>query len=176
MNDDELDEQMRMRVAENMERAFFDAVATDISNNSFDSSFSLLTEIKERICGLVPTRRDIHDDLDENIDVDFYRQMQSNGALDIKTIQAIMDYVIEKIKAFGSLEDEPWNEIWKIQILVRIDRGEPLNTLLPSFFKEAMHRIDKIEEEITAFRESDIYKYITERRNESKASAEDAKN
>jgi len=176
MDSDELSEQMRARVAENMERAFFDAVGTDISNNSFDSSFSLLEEIKERICGLVPTRRDIHDDLDEHVDVDFYRQMQSNGALDIKMIQAIMGYVIEKIKAFGSLEDEPWNEVWKTQILVRIGRGEPLSTLLPSFFREAMHRIDKIEDEIAAFRGSDIYKYITERRNENKASAEDAKN
>ena len=106
----------------------------------------------------------IHKDFDEHLDIDFYKQIQSNGALDINMIHGIINYIIDQIKNFGSLEDEPWNEIWKTQIVVKINRGEPLNILLPDFFKEAMHRIDKIEMEINAFKQSDLYKYFSEKR------------
>jgi len=164
MNLDNINEQLRMKIDENMKKAFFRNISVDISNNSFDSSFSLLAEIKERICNLVPKRKDIHKDFDEHLDVDFFKQIQSNGALDINMIHGIINYIIDQIKNFGSLEDEPWNEIWKTQIVVKINRGEPLSVLLPDFFKEAMHRIDKIEMEINAFKQSDIYRYLSEKR------------
>tara|TARA_B100001250_G_C19720516_1_gene753570 strand:+ start:264 stop:770 length:507 start_codon:yes stop_codon:yes gene_type:complete len=164
MNLDKVEEQLRFKLEENMKKAFFNNIGIDISNNSFDSSFSLLSEIKERICNLVPNRKDIHKDFDEHLDIDFYKQIQSNGALDINMIHGIINYIIDQIKNFGSLEDEPWNEIWKTQIVVKINRGEPLNILLPDFFKEAMHRIDKIEMEINAFKQSDLYKYFSEKR------------
>lgn len=164
---DNIDKIIQLKIEENIKKAFFDNIALDISENSFESSFNILSEIKERLCNIVPKRRDIHRELDENLDVDFYRQIQSNNALDQNTINGIMFYIIEQIKTFGSLEDELWNEIWKTQIQVKINRGDPLNRLLSDFFKEAMHRIDKIEQEIFAFKQSDLYKYISEKKNKS---------
>ncbi|MHA2082213.1 MAG: hypothetical protein ACXABD_00525 [Candidatus Thorarchaeota archaeon] len=167
MNRDTFEDEIIRRVEENMKKVFFDNVARDIENNSFDSSFSLLSEIKQRICALVPNRQDLHKDFEEHLDVDFYQQVHSNGALDINMIHGIINFIIDKIKQFGSLEDEPWNEIWKTQIVVKIKRGDQLNTILPDFFKEAMHRIDKIELEIARFKESDLYKYLTEKRSKN---------
>ena len=164
MDRDIFEDELVRRVGENMKKVFFDNIAKDIERNSFDSSFSLLSEIKQRICSLVPNREDLHKDFNEHLDVDFYKQIHSNGALDINMIHGIINFIIDKIKQFGSIEDEPWNEIWKTQIVVKINRGDQLNTLLPDFFKEAMHRIDKIETEIAAFKQSDIYKYLSEKR------------
>lgn len=167
MDRDTFEDELIKKVEENMKKAFFDNIARDIENNSFDSSFSLLSEIKQRICALVPNRKDLHKDFEEHLDVDFYRQVHSNGALDINMIHGIINFIIDKIKQFGSLEDEPWNEIWKTQLVVKIKRGDQLNTILPDFFKEAMHRIDKIEHEIAIFKESDLYKYLTEKRSKN---------
>lgn len=167
-NLDNFEKQLKQRLDETMKKIFFDNIATDISNNSFDSSFSLLTDIKGRICDLVPNRKDIHKDFDEHLDIDFYKQIHSNGALDINMIHGIVNYIIDQIKKFGSLEDEIWNEIWKTQIVVKIGREQPLHILLPDFFKEAMHRIDKIENEINMFKQSEMYKYITEKRMKKK--------
>jgi hypothetical protein len=167
MSRDTFDDELLRRVEENMKKAFFNNIAKDIENNSFDSSFALLSEIKQRICSLVPNRQDLHHEFEQHLDVDFYKQIHSKGAFDINMIHGIINFIIDKIKQFGSLEDEPWNEIWKTQIVVKIRRGDQLNTLLPDFFKEAIHRIDKIENEITAFKQSEIYKYLSEKKSKN---------
>ena len=43
-----------------------------------------------------------------------------------------------------------------------------LHVILPIFLRETFHRIDKIAFEITAFKESALYKSIIERRSQSK--------
>ena len=43
-----------------------------------------------------------------------------------------------------------------------------LHIILPIFLRETFHRIDKIAFEITAFKESDLYKSILEKRKQNK--------
>lgn len=167
MDLNELEDILKLKIEENVKMVFFDNIASDILDNNFESSFNILSEIKTKLCQVVPNRKDIHRELDDNIDVAFYRKVQSNNALDHNMIHGIMFFIIEKIKMFGFIEDECWNDIWKTQIHVKINKNEPLNILLSEFFKEAMHRIDKIEWEINDFKQSDIYKIITEK-NENK--------
>ena len=50
MSRDTFDDELLRRVEENMKKAFFNNIAKDIENNSIDSSFALLSEIKQRIC------------------------------------------------------------------------------------------------------------------------------
>ena len=163
MENEELRKLLIERIQDNMNNIFFDNIAKDISNNDFESSFSILLEIKERICNLVPNRSDIHSELNENIDVDFYRQIHSNNALNIDIINGIINYVIDKIKQFDSIENEPWYEIWKTGIAVKIQNKEPLEKILPEFFKKCMTRIDKVESGILAFKQSDVYKFLCEK-------------
>ena len=111
MNRDTFEDELIRRVEENMKRVFFDNISKDIENNSFDSSFSLLSEIKQRICSLVPNRTDLQKDFDEHLDIDFYRQIHSNGALDINMIHGIISFIIDKIKEFGSLEGRHWHRL-----------------------------------------------------------------
>ena len=42
MSRDTFDDELLRRVEENMKKAFFNNIAKDIENNSFDSSFDLL--------------------------------------------------------------------------------------------------------------------------------------
>ncbi len=156
---------LEARLNENMKRAYWDMMEKDIGNNDFRTAFAILEEIRARICLLVPKRVDLHQEIAESLDIDYFKQMQSHNALTIEIVQKITNYVIDKIKELGSQSDEPWNEIWREQINSKFIKNEPLTVILPTFFKEALHRIEKLEYEIKMFKESDIYKILTERNN-----------
>ena len=70
-----------------------------------------------------------------------------------------------QLKELDSLRDEPFYEIWREQTNRRLISDDPrLHVILPIFLRETMHRIDKIAFEISAFKESPLYKNILERR------------
>ena len=75
-----------------------------------------------------------------------------------------MNTVIDQIKDLGSEHDEPFHEIFKTQVEVRFQRGEQLDVILPFFFSETMVRLDKLETDIEAFRNSEMYKMLIEQR------------
>ena len=156
--------QLNSAMERNMKRAYFDVIQKDIQNQNFDSSFSLLEQIKERLCNIVPKRKDLHEQIEENIDISYFKQMVEHNALDNSIIRQIMNYVIDKIKDLGSTQDEPWNEIWRTQQHVKFERGDTLDKILPDFFREALHRIEKVESEIEAFKSSELYKMLMEQR------------
>ena len=151
-----LEEQIR----EAMIKCFWDGISEDISNNNFDSTLDILIEIRDRICLFAPSRKDLHAEIHENLDIDYIRQMINNDAISPEYIQGIVNYIINQIKQFGSLHDEPWNEIWRTKMAVRMERGEKLETFFPVFFNEALHRIELIEEGIKEFKQSEIYKEL----------------
>ena len=157
---------LETRMSAAMKRAYWDMIETDISNNDFRTTFAMVEEIRARICLLVFAKRvDLHQQIAESLDVDYFRQMQSHNALTIEMVQKITNYIIDKIKELGSQCDEPWNEIWRERVNSKFIENKPLTEILPSFFKEAMHRLEKLEYEIKAFKESEIYKLLTERNN-----------
>ena len=129
---------LEARLNENMKRAYWDMMEKDIGNNDFRTAFAILEEIRARICLLVPNRVDLHQEIAESLDIDYFKQIQSHNALTIEIVQKITSKYI---------------------------KNEPLTVILPTFFKEALHRIEKLEYEIKMFKESDIYKILTERNN-----------
>ena len=152
------------RVRSQMRRAFFDRIGADIREGNFESTFELLEEAKSRICAAVPKRTDIHGVLDESIDIGYFKQMVKHNAFETSHIKSIMNTVIDQIKDLGSEHDEPFHEIFKTQVEVRFQRGEQLDIILPFFFSETMTRLDKLETDIEAFRNSEMYKMLMEQR------------
>lgn len=152
------------RVRAQMRRAFFDRIGADIRSGDFESTFSLLDEAKTRLCAAVPKRTDIHQQLDESIDIDYFKQMVKHDAFETSHIKSVMNTVIDQIKNLGSEHDEPFHEILKTQVEVRFQRGEQLDVILPFFFGETMSRLDKLENDIEAFRNSEMYKMLMEQR------------
>jgi hypothetical protein len=152
------------RVRAQMRRAFFDRIGADIRSGDFESTFGLLEEAKTRLCAVVPKRTDIHRQLDDSIDIDYFKQMVKHDAFETSHIKAIMSTVIDQIKDLGSEHDEPYHEVFKTQVQVRFQRGEQLDVILPFFFGETMSRLDKLENDIEAFRNSEMYKMLMEQR------------
>ena len=152
------------RIQREMQRAFFDNISADIKDNNFESTFNIIDEIKSRICLVVPKRIDIHQQMHETLDIDYFKQMVTHDAFELSMIKNVMTFIIDKIKELGSEHDEPWHEIWRTQIEVRFQREETLDIILPNFLKEALNRIDKLEREIAAFKSSEMYKMLMEQR------------
>ena len=152
------------RIRKQMRKAFFDRLGEDIRSENFDSTFELLEESKNRICAVVPKRTDIHSQLNESIDIPYFKQMVKHNAFETSHIRGIMETLIDQIKSLGSEHDEPFHEIFRTQIEVRFQRGEQLDVILPFFFDETMLRLDKLEHDIEAFKNSELYKMLIEQR------------
>jgi len=152
------------RVRRQMRKAFFDRVGADIRSGDFDSTFELLEEAKNRICAVVPKRTDIRSQLNESIDIPYFKQMVKHDAFETDHIKGIMNSVIDQIKTLSSEHDEPFHEVFRTQVEVRFMRGEQLDVILPFFFDETMSRLDKLEHDIEAFKNSEVYKMLMEQR------------
>ena len=159
-SDDDFADRIRIQ----MRKAFFDRLGEDIRGGDFESTFELLEESKNRICAVVPKRTDIHAQLNESIDIAYFKQMVKHNAFETNHIKSIMEALINHIKSLGSEHDEPFHEIFRTQIEVRFQRGEQLDIILPFFFDETMLRLDKLEHDIESFKNSEIYKMLMEQR------------
>ena len=162
-------ETLDQRILNAMRMAFWDKLQDELKDKEYLSLLQLLEDIKERICDLVPNRPDIHQDLYEHIDTKFLQQMLEHDAVDDSYIYNLVQFIIDTLKNFDSIEDEPYYEIWRESINRRLVAPDyPNYVLLPIFFRETFHRLNKIEHSINMFKQSDIYKAIVEKREREK--------
>ena len=69
----------------------------------------------------------------ENIDIDYMDSMIKHNAISGEYIHGVVNFIISQIKEYGTVADEPWNEIWREKINSRLINQEPLSTLFPYF-------------------------------------------
>lgn len=168
-----MNDELKERIKTAMHECYWDGVASDISNNDFSTTIQILDEIRHRLCALTPNREDMHTKIMENIDIDHMDSMIKYDAISGEYIHSVINFIISQIKEYGTVADESWNEIWREKVNSRLIKKEPLSNIFPYFFSEAFHRLEKIEEEIQTFRESELYQVLKQRiqeRNETKSS------
>ena len=153
------------RVGWNMRQAYWDKLEQDVLSNDYDNTLIILSEISERICMFVPNRTDLHQEIDDAIDITFLKQMLKHDAVDFTIIYKLIHFIITQLKQFDCIEDEPYYEIWREQVERRLkaDGGPEIHKILPKFFKECFYRIEKVDYNIKLFRESETYKNIQDR-------------
>lgn len=153
---------------EKLKLAFWDKMQDEIKEKDYTSLLSVINEITERICDLIPKRTDLHKNIKDTIDIELIEQMIKHDAIDNKYIFNMIQFIITQLKELDTLRDEPFYEIWREQTNRRLLNDDArLYIILPVFLRETFHRIDKISFEITAFKESALYKSILERRSQS---------
>lgn len=162
-------ETLDQRILNAMRMAFWDKLQDELKDKEYLSLLQLLEDIKERICDLVPNRPDIHQDLYEHIDTRLLQQMLEHDAVNDNYIFNLIQFIIDTLKNFDCLEDEPYYEIWRESINKRLTAPDyPIYVLLPIFFRETFHRLNKIEHMINKFKQSDVYKLLIEKREREK--------
>ena len=158
-------DELKNVMLEKLKLAFWDKLQDEIKEKNYEGLLAVLNEIKERICQLIPNRKDLHKNIEDSIDIKLIEQMLKHDALDDSYIFNVVQFIVTQLKELDSLRDEPFYEIWREQTNRRLTSDDPrLHVILPIFLREAMHRIDKIAFEISAFKESPLYKNFLERR------------
>ena len=163
-----MNDELKARIKAVMYECWWDGIAADISNNDYGSTLKILDEIRHRLCAITPNRSDMHTKIMENIDVDHMDSMIKHDAISGEYIHSVVNYIVSQIKEYGTVADEPWNEVWREKVNTRLINKEPLSKFFPYFFSEAFHRLEKVEEEVKAFRESELYQVLKQRIEERK--------
>ena len=68
-------------IYETMKRSFWDKLQDDLVDKKYTGIINILTELREKLCKLVPHRHDLHEEYHQFIDVDLIKQMLDNDAM-----------------------------------------------------------------------------------------------
>jgi len=148
-NDETIQDDSIFKIAK---KAFWDIFTEEIERNDYSRLFIILDEIKTRLKALTPNRQDIHTDIDQNIDIDLYKQMISNGAFETEDFMKLIEYLVTKIKQYIAPVHDTEIGHWVTKLYENI--GDKYSKTLPAFFEEYYNYLEITEKEIADFRKS----------------------
>ncbi len=135
-------------------KAFDDLLTESLSGDNPDWSWlvRLYGELRQRICMLTPRRSDIHRELAENMDIELFEQMVTNGAFRAQEMWNLVSYVFDLLKereapARNANTTETVQELYASFS----KEGATIATFVPVFLKTAHQKIDEIEHDKQEF-------------------------
>jgi DNA phosphorothioation-dependent restriction protein DptG len=156
---DKIGKSVEKQMTKVMKKAFWDLIRKDLEAEpqKLDHLVILIKEIKNKLKNLTPSRRDLHTDIDETLDVDFIRQLFSTSlAAANETPHGLyflnlIKYLIEKIKTYcaPSMDDEI--NKWEKNTFEKIKTMETYSEFIPWFFKKLYRYLDEIQTCINKF-------------------------
>ena len=131
-------------------KAFWDTFVEKIDqeNPDYTRLIILLKEMKQLLYSLIPTRQDIHNEINKSIDTDLLLQMIKNKAIDDTEILKIMEYIVSLILRFQApSEDNNTNEWWS-NLKSKYNSSHSYGLFLAEFLQESFKKIESIKIEI----------------------------
>ena len=142
------------KIKETMINAFWDKINNDLNKTPPDHKhlMILLDEIKCMLKNLIPNRKDLHNEIDEQIDVKFIEQMIVNNAFDYNELKNLINYVVKMIQKLQCpAEDKDTNEWLKIMNNMCKEK-EKWNIIILFFLKKAYSKIEGIKIGVEEFK------------------------
>ena len=141
-----LDDSIKKQIKNTVHAAFWDLFHEELSKEppKYDRLISLLNEIRDTFCDLVPNRKDIHEEIYENIDIDLIKNMIEHNAFDIENLKNLSIYIISLVKRFQPPEmDEAVNK-WEKGMLEHFNKDFEYSDFLVMFFKSVLNMLTEI--------------------------------
>ena len=144
-----LGDDLKLQVRETFYKAMKDSLCTivDVNDMSPDNVrwlTELLTEIRDRINKLTPSRRDLHIKFEQSLDTNLVSQMLQNTAFDMEDFKHIVDCIYERLKMLcAPSQDAHVNSTH--QKILNLPFGPAVGTLII----ETNKIIDEIESALT---------------------------
>lgn len=131
-------------------KAFWDTFIEKIDQETPDYTrlIILLKEMKQLFYSLVPSRRDIHTEINESIDTDLLLQMIENKAIDDTEILKIMEYIVSLILRFQSSSEDTITNEWWDNLKSKYNSSHSYGSFLAEFLQESFKKIESIKNEI----------------------------
>lgn len=139
---------------EAMTRDYWKQFSDQLCEKNFSRLYELLEEIVTRFCAIIPNRTDIHNQIRENIDVEFIKQQIDHSVFEPSQFKNLVSYIIDKVKQFGPPVEDDSLDKWKKDYFEGMNEETTYAEVLPKFFNEVLRRLDKIEEAISALKDT----------------------
>lgn len=127
-----------------------DTLEEQLRQNNYSVLREILLDIQQRLCQLTPNRPDLQDNIYEFLDVDFILQMVQNNAFNAQDAQALITFVISRIKALQSPAYDTETLQWEQDTMIRVCE-EPPSTFFPTFLLDVQAKLQRIKEEADHF-------------------------
>jgi hypothetical protein len=141
-------------------KLFMDNLKNDLSKEppDFSGVVYLIDIIRKKLCYISPTSskyNSIKEKINSILDIDYLKQLVTNNVFDNSVLLNIFNFIIEKIKEFQSEDEDKELNSWVQDIKTKyIDNfsNETLKTHLPLLLDKIMNKIEKLELNVTNYR------------------------
>ena len=141
-----IDELLESRIRINLEKAFWNRLYEELNESPAKSNtlITLLVDLRDAFCNLVPNRKDIHREIYDKIDTKSIKNMIDNNAFDDENLYNLAVYIISLIKQFQPpIMDEKVN-LWEEQMLKQFQQKFDYSEFLMIFFQSVFNMIETI--------------------------------
>jgi hypothetical protein len=136
------------QIKEMYEKAFYDIIDETINSNTpdYDWIVTLYSEIKERLLKYVKKDCNVYKSIDEDFDIDLFRQMIVNDVFDMDSLLKLINNTFNWIKKLQAPIRDQSTEDSKQRVL----NSQP-EKIVSTFIREVNVCIDYIEEDVVKF-------------------------
>lgn len=155
---------MREQLVRNFNQAYTERIKLAIENGESKYLSEVLSEIIERLNSLIPNRKDLHQQLKQNVDVELIEQMIDNRAFDSKVLSDIIGSLLTRITLLSAPADKP--KIERVRKDMEEISTESWAEAVAPFFLKINQLIDVIERRLKLARENPFLKALITRSEE----------
>jgi hypothetical protein len=101
---------LKNKVELNMNNIYWDNFKKDIEKDNYDCLLNSIKEIIKEICLLIPNRKDIHREIEEDIDIEFYENLIENRIISKKYFKKIFNWLL---KLSSPIREQELKDKWE---------------------------------------------------------------
>jgi len=141
-----LDESVQKQIKDTLHAAFWDLFKSELDSSPpvHDRLFQLLEELRDTFCNFVPNRKDIQEEIYENIDVKLIKNMIENNAFDDDNLYKLSTYIISLIKKFQPPVMDEDIDNWEQGMLEQFKEKFEYSEFLITFFQSVFNMLESI--------------------------------
>tara|TARA_B100001123_G_C15323964_1_gene1028895 strand:- start:2548 stop:3750 length:1203 start_codon:yes stop_codon:yes gene_type:complete len=128
--------------------AFWNKLEEDLSgeNPNYLAIIPILEDTKKLFKSCIPKRMDIHQEIDEFINISHIKQMIEHDALEDDDIIDLINYIVDLLISLDSEMYDEENLEWKNKVVKDITDEKPYDQIFPSFFKLLFMKLEEIKD------------------------------
>jgi hypothetical protein len=129
-------------------------LAEEIKATKYTRFIKILEDIKQLICAVVPSRTDIHREVNEIVDIEYISHMIEHDAIEDTYIFNMVNFLFEKLEAFQAAANDEDCKQWKAGLMGELANNIHYYDFFPKFFRELIKRFESIYIERKKFNDS----------------------
>lgn len=148
------DEKIFDDIEKTVRKAFWDVFEENLNEQKYEQIKMLLDDIKEILFNLIPSRTDLHNEINENVDSELIYTMIQNNAINYEQIVCIMLFIIKYLEMLQEPSQDEDTRLFKQNLIDRCSNEEELSKILRYFFSVTLSKLERIKTVTDQIRES----------------------